>query len=205
MGDLKVNQQAVASEQVLGLTSRAPAPLHALAGRGPLSSQRFINMVVSNVPGVQLPAWAGGARLLEAYPLLPVAANLAVVICVASYNGGMYFGVVGDYDAFHDLDVLAQGLEGGVQNLERAAGSRPPRPVAKAATKAAGRAIRLSRPSTNGTAGTNGTNGAHRTKLRKAAARKVSRSVVRDAARAAASSVPAAGAASARSGRRPLS
>jgi len=122
------------------LTSLAPPALHALAGHTPFSAQRFVNMVFSNVPGVQQPVYAGGALLLEAYPLLPVVANLGLVVCVASYNGGMYFGVVGDYAGLPDLDVIAAGIEAGIENLERAAGLRTPKPVAHAASPSPRRA-----------------------------------------------------------------
>jgi len=135
MGGLKDHRQAAAAGQLLGLASMAPASLHALAGHTALSGQRFLNMVFSNVPGVQEPVYAGGSRLLEAYPLLPVVANLSVVICVASYNGGMYFGVVGDYAGFPDLGVITSGIEDGIESLERAAGLRPPKRVARAAAR----------------------------------------------------------------------
>lgn len=209
MGALKDKHQSVASGQLLELTSRVPALLHSLAGRGPYASQRFINMVVSNVPGVQIPAYAGGARLLEAYPLLPVAANLGVVVCVASYNGGLYFGVVGDYDGFPDLDVLAKGIQGGVENLERAAGARPPKPAARAArlrarsAQSSSHGARLASPAANGvpsaSPSTKGarsaspsTNGAHPVRARKARPAKVSRATVREAAQVAASLAPPA-------------
>jgi len=179
MGALKDRRQSVASRQLMELASWAPALVHSLAGRGAYANQRFVNMVVSNVPGVQVPAYAGGARLLEAYPLLPVAANLGVVVCVASYNGGLYVGLVGDYAGFPDLDVLARGIETGVENLERAAGVRPP----KAAALTARRRARPTPPTTNG---------AHRKPQRKAAPAKVSRATVRETARAAASTSPPA-------------
>ncbi|HXA42220.1 MAG TPA: wax ester/triacylglycerol synthase family O-acyltransferase [Candidatus Solibacter sp.] len=137
MTGLKEARQSVAADQLLGLTSLAPPALHALAGHTPFTGQRFVNLVFSNVPGVQQPVYAGGALLLEAYPLLPVVANLGLVVCVASYNGGMYFGVVGDYAGLPDLDVVAGAIETGVENLERAAGLRPPKPVAHPAPAAA--------------------------------------------------------------------
>jgi WS/DGAT/MGAT family acyltransferase len=132
MGGLKDNRQAAAAGQLLGLTSMAPASLHALVGRAALDNQRLVNMVFSNVAGVQQPVYACGARLLEAYPLLPVVANLSVVICVASYDGGMYFGVVGDYAGFPDLKVITDGIEDGIESLERASGLRPPKRAARA-------------------------------------------------------------------------
>ena len=139
---LKSGDQGTAAQSLIGLGSVAPATLSALIGRVELTGQRLINLVVSNVPGVQTPLYAGGSRLLETYPLLPLAANLAVVVCVTSYAGDLYFGLVGDYDAVPDLDVLAAGLRRGFDRLERSATAgnrrRPqPRPTATPARSAA--------------------------------------------------------------------
>jgi diacylglycerol O-acyltransferase / wax synthase len=132
MAGIKESGQAVAAASLLSLTGWAPATLHALAGRAGFSNQRLFNLVVSNVPGVQFPLYAGGARLLETYPLLPLTANLATVVCVSSYDGGLYFGLVGDYDAIPDLDILARGLRQGFDRLEMAAHTAtrrgPPQP-----------------------------------------------------------------------------
>jgi len=119
---LKERKQALASDKLLALASWAPATLHVLAGQIGLSNQRFINMVMSNVPALQVPMYAGGAKLLEVYPLLPIAGNLSLVICALSYNGGMYFGIVGDWDGFPDLHVIADGIRAGFDRMERAAG-----------------------------------------------------------------------------------
>jgi WS/DGAT/MGAT family acyltransferase len=118
---LKENHQAVAAEKLIALSGWAPATLHALAGRVGFTNQRVLNLVVSNVPGLQTPLYAGGARLLETYPLLPLAANLAVVVCVTSYCGTLYFGLVGDRDALPDIEVLARGLRRGFDRLDMAA------------------------------------------------------------------------------------
>jgi len=34
-----------------------------------------------------------------------------------SYDGGMNFGLLGDYDSMHDLDVVAEGIEGALGEL----------------------------------------------------------------------------------------
>ena len=144
MKDLKEQRQAVAADQLVDLTSWAPATLHSLAGRLEFTAQRLVNLVVSNVPGIQVPVYAGGARLLEAYPLLPVGANMGVVVCVTSYNGGMYFGVVGDYDRIPDVEVLAAGVATGIEALERAAGVRAPKRVVR--PRRTGPPVRASAP-----------------------------------------------------------
>lgn len=121
MGDLKEKRQALAAEALTALAGLAPATLHGLAGRLEFANQRFVNTVLSNVPGPQFALYSGGARLLETYPLLPLTANVAVVTCVTSYNGNLYFGVIGDYDAIPDVDVIGDGIRRGIDRLEMAA------------------------------------------------------------------------------------
>jgi WS/DGAT/MGAT family acyltransferase len=121
MKDLKEQRQALAADRLMALAGLAPATLHGLAGRLEFTNQRMLNTVVSNVPGVQYPLYSGGSRLLETYPLLPLTANIAVIVCVTSYNGNLYFGVMGDYDAMPDLDVIGEGLRRGFDRLELAA------------------------------------------------------------------------------------
>ena len=75
------------------------------------SRQRFFNLVVTNVPGPQMPALRPRAgRLLDVFPLVPLAKRQAVCIAVMSYNGKMNFGLLGDYDAMADLNLLARGI-----------------------------------------------------------------------------------------------
>jgi hypothetical protein len=47
----------------------------------------------------------------------------------------MYFAVVGDYAGFPDLNVITKGIENGIESLERAAGLRPPKRVARATAR----------------------------------------------------------------------
>jgi hypothetical protein len=40
-----------------------------------------------------------------------------IVIAIFSYDGGLYFGVTGDYDGAEDVDVLSTGIGAGVEEL----------------------------------------------------------------------------------------
>ena len=42
--------------------------------------QPFFNLIVTNVPGPQVPLYCMGARLLEAFPIVPLTRNLTVVV-----------------------------------------------------------------------------------------------------------------------------
>jgi diacylglycerol O-acyltransferase len=121
MGDLKERKQALGAEALMTLSGLAPATLHGLAGRLELTNQRFLNTVLSNVPGPQMPLYSGGSLMQDMYPLLPLTMNVALVTCVTSYNGGLHFGVIGDYDAIPDVDVIGDGLRRGFDRLEIAA------------------------------------------------------------------------------------
>jgi diacylglycerol O-acyltransferase len=54
---------------------------------------------------------------------VPLAANQAVCFGIMSYNGGVNFGLIADYDSTPDLDVLADDLRASVDELLEAAGS----------------------------------------------------------------------------------
>ena len=79
--------------------------------------QPFFNLVVTNVPGPQMPLYCMGARLLEAYPVVPLTRNLTLGVAILSYCGQLHFGLFADRDAWPDLD----GARGGHRRLVRRA------------------------------------------------------------------------------------
>jgi diacylglycerol O-acyltransferase len=122
MSTNKVDNRAGAAEQLMAASALSPAPLHALMARVGTINQRVINMVISNVPGVQMPVYAAGSRTLEMYPLLPLAPNTRLVICVLSYNNEMQIGLVADRAAITDLHLVEEGIMSGFRRLKEAAG-----------------------------------------------------------------------------------
>ncbi len=100
--------QSVGAEALVRIGGFAPPTLHALGARAASGfSKRIFNLVVTNVPGPQFPLYAAGARMLEMFPVVPLAKGQALAIGLTSYNGGVYYGFNGDRDAMHDVDVLA--------------------------------------------------------------------------------------------------
>ncbi|QGK71279.1 wax ester/triacylglycerol synthase family O-acyltransferase [Allosaccharopolyspora coralli] len=99
---------SVAAEALVQVSGFAPPTLHALGARVANGmSDRLFNVLVTNVPGPQVPLYAAGAKMVEMFPVVPLAKNQALTIGVTSYDGGMYFGLNGDRDAMSDVDVLA--------------------------------------------------------------------------------------------------
>lgn len=124
---LKHSGQAVAAERLTALSGFAPAMLLALAGRvGTRLPQSSINTVTTNVPGPQQPLYLAGRRMLEAFPFVPLGGHVRIGIAIFSYDGGINFGVTGDFDTAPDIGVLCDGIEGGVAEL---LGSAPQAPV----------------------------------------------------------------------------
>ncbi len=124
MQELKHSGQAVAAERLTALSGFAPAMLLSLAGRvGTRLPQSSVNTVTTNVPGPQQPLYLSGRRMLEAFPFVPLGGHVRVGVAIFSYDGGINFGVTGDFDTAPDIGVLCDGIERGVAELLRATAS----------------------------------------------------------------------------------
>ena len=121
LGDLKESGQAVGAEVLTQLSGFAPPTVLAQAGRLQ-SRQRFFNLVITNVPGPQIPLYVLGRQLVDIFPLAPLAQRQALCIAIMSYNGRLNFGLLGDYDAMGDLYLVAQGIRESIEELRAAAG-----------------------------------------------------------------------------------
>jgi diacylglycerol O-acyltransferase len=124
---LKASGQAVGAQVLTALSGFAPPTIVAQAARLQ-ARQRFFNLVVTNVPGPQLPLYLLGRELEAIYPMVPLAENTALGVAVMSYNGLIHFGLVGDYDALADLDALAANLREAIAELVDAARDVDPAP-----------------------------------------------------------------------------
>ena len=80
------------------------------------------NLIVTNVPGPPLPLYFLGARLLEAYPFVPMMANQALCIAVLSYAGGLHWGFNADWDALTDLHDFVEYFNEAFAELKQVAG-----------------------------------------------------------------------------------
>jgi diacylglycerol O-acyltransferase / wax synthase len=122
----KESGQSVGAEALVALSGFAPPTLHAMGARVANSfTRRLFNVVVTNVPGPQFPLYAAGARMLEMYPVVPLAPGQGLSIGLTSYDGGVYFGLNADRDTMHDVEVVASLIEESLSELiEASEGSR---------------------------------------------------------------------------------
>jgi WS/DGAT/MGAT family acyltransferase len=141
MDGVKQSKQAVAGDVLASLSGFAPPLLLALGSRLVTVSPRLnMHTATTNVPGPQQPVQTLGRRMLESYPFVPVVGSIRIVVAIFSYDGGLYFGVTGDYDGAPDIDVLTEGIEAGMAELlalaEPAPAAKPTKPKAKEAKEA---------------------------------------------------------------------
>jgi diacylglycerol O-acyltransferase / wax synthase len=135
MDGLKSSKQAVAGQVLTSLSGFAPPLLLALGGRLAARSPSLgVQTGVTNVPGPQQPLQTLDRRMLESFPFVPVIGNVRISIAIFSYDGGLYFGVTGDYDSSSDIDVLTAGIDSSMSQLLRVVGATSvPRPRPKPA------------------------------------------------------------------------
>jgi WS/DGAT/MGAT family acyltransferase len=108
--DSKDHAQPLATHLFLSsLDALPPAALSAASHL--VHHQPFVNLVVTNVPGPDVPLYVLGARMLEAVPIVPLAGNLSVGVAALSYDGQLAIGILADPVACPDAEVLARGME----------------------------------------------------------------------------------------------
>jgi WS/DGAT/MGAT family acyltransferase len=134
MRGVKQSGQAVGAEILTRLSGFAPPTIMSQAARLQ-ARQRLFNLVVTNVPGPQFPLYLLGRELQAIYPMVPLAENTALGIAILSYNGQINFGLVADYDALADVEVLADGLRASIEELAEAAGAAPSPPPKESGTR----------------------------------------------------------------------
>jgi hypothetical protein len=58
-----------------------------------------------------------GRELEDCFPVGFLPPNQALFIAIMSYNGGINFGLLADYDAIDDIDLLTEGIEAAIGEL----------------------------------------------------------------------------------------
>ncbi len=138
MNGLKESKQAVGAATLAQVNNLAPPTVLAQASRLNFSTRLF-NLIVTNVPGPQLPLYALGRRLEDLFPLAFLPDNHALAIAIMSYDGALDYGLLGDYDAMADIDLVVAGLGDAQQELLAAARATSGRHPAGARRRSAAR------------------------------------------------------------------
>ena len=120
MEGIKQSKQALGAEVITRFNDFAPPTLLAQAARVNFSTRLF-NLVVTNVPGPQFPLYVLGRELEDIFPVGFLPPNQALFVAIMSYNGGINFGLLADYDSIPDVADIAEGIEASIAELLEAA------------------------------------------------------------------------------------
>jgi WS/DGAT/MGAT family acyltransferase len=137
MGNLKESKQALGGEVLTAIAEWTVPNLLVQAVRLAERARPF-NLIVTNVPGPQIPLYFLGCRMQTTYPVVPLFHNLTLVVGLFSYNGGLYWGLNADWEQIPDLHDFAVALQQSFEELE----ARATRAAAQAAKRAARRTKR---------------------------------------------------------------
>src|SRR5947209_9932014 len=116
MDGLKESKQAVGASTLAAVNELAPPTVLAQASRLNFSTRLF-NLIVTNIPGPQVPLYVLGRRLQDLFPIAFLPTGHALAVAIMSYNGGIDYGLLGDFDALPDIDVIADGIDAALREL----------------------------------------------------------------------------------------
>ena len=129
MSDLKESKQALGAEVLAGAQNFAPPTILGIASRLNFSTRLF-NLIVTNVPGPQVPLYVLGREMQTVFPIAFLPREHGLAIAIISYNGWMNFGLLGDYDAVPDLDDVGGAIEEAIDELVSLARAEAAEPAA---------------------------------------------------------------------------
>ncbi len=120
MERLKSSRQAMGAEVLAAVSEWTSATLLSLAVRGAARGRPY-NLVVTNVPGPQIPLFMLGARMERCYPVVNLQPKQGLGVALFSYAGTLGLGFTADPDQVPDLYVFADAIVSSFEELERLA------------------------------------------------------------------------------------
>lgn len=121
---LKDSKQALGAEMLTQVMAWTPSTLLSMGSRMVMRRLPF-NLVVTNVPGPQVPLYMLGARMLDNFGQVPLTDYLGLGIVLFSYAGKLCWGFTADWDLVPDLDLVVTATEAAFQELRDAAAATP--------------------------------------------------------------------------------
>lgn len=117
---LKESKEAMGAEVLTQVGEWTPSTLLSLASRMMTRALPF-NLVVTNVPGPQLPLYLMSARMLDNFGLIPLTDYLCLGIVLFSYDGQLCWGFTCEWDLLPDLHDFVLDVRAAFDDLQAAA------------------------------------------------------------------------------------
>jgi diacylglycerol O-acyltransferase len=110
----------------------------------------LVNTVITNIPGVNVPLYSMGSRMVSTYGLGPLSHGIGLFQPVVSYNNTITIGAVADRDMMPDPAFYADCLQKSFDELKQATIEKPA-PKKKAKKKVASKKVKpRSKSNSNG-------------------------------------------------------
>ncbi len=122
---LKESKQAMGAEVLAAVSEWTVLNLVSIATRVAYR-MRAGNLVVTNVPGPQIPLYLLGARMLESYPMLNLLNQQSLGVALFSYAGRLHWGLMADWDQIPDLHDFVGHIDHSFDELCQTAGVQRP-------------------------------------------------------------------------------
>jgi diacylglycerol O-acyltransferase / wax synthase len=120
MGDLKESKQALGGEIMTAIADWTVPNVLVQAVKLGIRSRPY-NLTVTNVPGPQIPLYFLGCEMQTTYPVVPLFENVALVVGLFSYNGGLFWGFTADWETVPDLHDFVTAVEDSFVELQQCA------------------------------------------------------------------------------------
>jgi WS/DGAT/MGAT family acyltransferase len=122
---LKKDGQPTGVDALFQMLDLIPPAVQRVLGAMPQIPNAVLNMVCTNVPGPMIPLYVVGHRLLAHYPLVPLAWDLGLAVCITSYDHKLFISLTADANIVPDLPLLKQFFDESFKELRTAAGVVP--------------------------------------------------------------------------------
>ena len=122
---LKKDGQPTGVDALFRMLDLIPPAVQRVLGSMPQAPNTVLNMICTNVPGPMIPLYVVGHRLLAHYPLVPLAWDIGLAVCITSYDHKLFMSLTADAKAVPDLPRLAQFFTESFKELRTAAGVVP--------------------------------------------------------------------------------
>lgn len=120
MGRLKSSRQAMGADVLSAVSEWTSATLLSVAVRVAARGRPY-NLVVTNVPGPQLPLYLLGAPMQACYPVVNLLECQALGVALFSYEGRLFWGFTADWDLVPDLHEFVRAVRAAFAELRAAA------------------------------------------------------------------------------------
>jgi diacylglycerol O-acyltransferase / wax synthase len=94
------------------------------AGERRVVTRRPLELVIGRGARISTPRFVTGARVTEVFAIQPLPAEQVVSIGIVSWEGTMFYGLNGDWDAMRDIGLMASLIEQSASELVDAASGR---------------------------------------------------------------------------------